>query len=554
MFLLIKRVSLLAAGALVLGHQAIAVPSPYVSKFGPLNVANQTNATLIRDNTNQNLVHVMPPTSGQATFQQFVPSANLQFCKGLQDSVKAISGIDAQIGQLANKFKEYEAEYKKAEDRVVAAKVALGEVAKAEGAERYLAAEARVDDISQRISDLVAKIEGCSQNCEVLREEYKNLREDLRQAKAVESQIKSQYSADVRAYNIAQNRVQQAESIKTDVIGHVNEMSAELIKLGNTVFDLYATRGKLEGGFAQIDYSTGWDEAMNKLRQENPTFQFEKIDTYNVKIFANFIGASDKESYLASLPAILDYSIDGVRYVPWMERDQTKMALPSRLSGAIRMSVIGACPIAVKNFFEATGTELKRDASGNPIFSISASYEYPVTYHTHVKADYNFYNFYKQIKKQGTHGGFFSSRSYSETVEDKSDTESFKITFMAEDPNSPLTSEKREEIRKELKAQMLDRALKMLAHPGAMISDSAQFTDAEKPPQTGAVVFAKGLRNTCGFNIYCQGASWILDGLQAIFGSSETEQRFQQKWDRNLHEEWSEDMTTLRAGATTIAM
>jgi hypothetical protein len=229
------------------------------------------------------------------------------------------------------------------------------------------------------------------------------------------------------------------------------------------------------------------------------------------------------------------------------------MALPSVLSGNVRMSVVGACPIAIKNFFKDAGYEIKQDAEGLPAFAISATYEYPVSYNYKVTASYNLYKFYEQIKKQGTSGGFFSSRSYSEVVENKSDSDMFSIDWKVEDPQSAMNQEKRDQITKDLKAQLMDRVLRQIAQPGVVLSESAQFYNAGAPPETGAMVFAKGLRQTCGFNIYCQGASWILSGLQAIFGSSSSEQTYRQTWNRTATEKWSADIATLRAGATVMA-
>ena len=553
MFKFRSVIGVLAASALAQAMPAMAVPSPYVSKFGPLKINNQTNATLMRDTDNANIVWVLPPTSGDASFQNFVPSANLQFCKGLSQSVKTMTAIDAQIAALADRFKELEGEYKAANKRVADAKEALGKLAQAEGTGKYVTLSLEIDGMTENLMTVVKNLDTCKENCDILRAEYKRLSQDIRSSKERMRKLEDQYSVEVKAYKAAENRVRQAESIKSDTNGQVNALADELSKLGATVFNVYATRGKLEGGFAQIHYSTGWDEAVKKLEAEYPEYDFEKVPTYNVKVFANFVGAADQQSYIDTLPSVLDYTISGLRYLPWAESKPDLMALPSVLSGNVRLSVIGSCPIFMKDFFKDTGYDVKRDVTGNPQYAISATYEYPVSYNYKVTASYNLYKFYEQIKKSGKSGGLFSSRSYSEVVENKSDSDMFSIDWKVEDPQSAMNQEKRDQITKDLKAQLMDRVLRQIAQPGVTLSESAKFYDAGTPPETGAVVFAKGLRQTCGFNIYCQGASWILSGLQAIFGSSSSEESYRQTWNRTATEKWSADIATLRAGATTIA-
>jgi hypothetical protein len=246
---------------------------------------------------------------------------------------------------------------------------------------------------------------------------------------------------------------------------------------------------------------------------------------------------------------ILDYNINGMRYLPWAERNTEMTALPSVMTGSIRLSTIGACPIHMKDFFAGTGFEVSRDNTGSPSFAINATYEYPVSYKYKVTASYNLYKFYEQIKRQGSKGGFFSSRSYSEVIENKEDKDMFKIDWQIEDPASSITQEQRDQISRDLKADLMNRVLVQIAQPGIDVAKSSQFISAGTPPQPGAVVFARGLRSTCGFNIYCQGASWILSGLAAIFGSSETEEKFRQTWNRTASEQWSSDVAKLRAAA-----
>ena len=71
-----------------------AVPSMYSDEFPSLNIINDTNSTLIRDNKREDLVWVLPPTAGEASLVGFSSSSNIRLCSGLKSLTAASKTSD----------------------------------------------------------------------------------------------------------------------------------------------------------------------------------------------------------------------------------------------------------------------------------------------------------------------------------------------------------------------------------------------------------------------------------------------------------------------------
>ena len=543
-----------ASGALFLAWSniAAAIPSAYVSRFGSLPIQNSTNSTLLRDAEKSQTVWVLPPTAGRTEFKGLYRSANLTFCPSIKNLATATGEINLRIANLYKRREDLQPEMEAAEKALRHAQERLGQVAASQGMTEVILVQDQVDSLEKKREKLVTDLNTCTQACAQVLEEFHRVGDDLRATKDRLTLLQDANRDEVRQYNLAKAGVEQARESFDTVGERVNRLQASLTELSSQVFAMYGTMGKLEGGNAQIDYSTGWTENVGKLSSEFPQFSFNQIPTANARIYANIIGASSEENYYSSLPAILDYTINGMKYVPWGDSDYTQAALPSVLTGNVRLSTLGACPIADSTFFQGTGMTAVAGDAGTPLFSISASYEYPVAFKYKVTASYNLYKFYEQIKRSGTSGGLFSSSSYSEVLENKIDRDAFSIDWLIEDPNSDMDSKKRAEITNELKKDLMNRVLVTIAQPGIPQSSSPTFIDAGTPPTPGAIVFADGLSDTCGWNIYCQAGSWILRGLTAIFGSSSSEQTFRSNWDRTATETWSAETATFRPGITAF--
>ena len=533
---------------LLAGNAAQAIPSAYVSKHGALPIVNQTNSTLLRDSENPATVWVMPPTAGVTEFKGMVPSANLGFCSGIRELALATTDIDRRVAALSRKYEELEPDLKKAEQVLADARISSAKYAQRDDIKLMLSLEDSVESLQSRRTATIASLETCTQNCDILREEASRLLTEVTQAREDLRAFRIENRIAIRDFERAKANVEAAEQNYESVGAHVNRLRRDLISLNSDVMGMYATKGKLEGGIAQIDYDTGWNANIKSLEAQYRGFQFQAIPTANAHIDAQIVGAADQESYYQSLPMLLDYTINGVKYVPWGSTDHISAAVPSVIVGNFRLSTLGACPIADPHFFDGTGFVADRGALSTPKFAISATYQYPAAYKFKVTASYNLYKFYEQIKRHTVSGGFFSSKSVSETLESATDHDTFKIDWLVEDPNSEYDAKTRQQVTADLKKSLMERVLQTMAQPVVPMNGSATFTDPGAPPAAGAIVLANGLSETCGFNIFCQGGSWVLRGLFAIFGSSTTEQKFRSEWDRTATEQWSSEVASYRSG------
>ena len=307
---------------------ALAAPSAFSSKCGAILIRNNTNATLLRDSEDCNLIWVLPPTAGITQFTGFTPSATLSLCQELKTSQK----ISAEATEkLASSFQELE---------------------KLQSAQRVPLSKSESDDLESRIADLTKK--------------------------------QTAYHSDLQR-----------------LLGVYSQIAA---------------------GYAHLDYDTKWDAAVNTLTSYfGNQYQFRKIPTKDVRIFANISKSENSATYLTSLPAILDYSVNGLKFQPFGEdRAPELSSLPSHLTGLIHLSLIGGCPLYYQDFLKADTLRLA-EIPQNYDFSISATFKYPAAFKLKMTATYNLFKFYEKITASAVHGGYFSSQTATTISESKLD-------------------------------------------------------------------------------------------------------------------------------------
>ncbi|MGE0172134.1 MAG: hypothetical protein AB7T49_05085 [Oligoflexales bacterium] len=530
---------------------ALSVPSAYVSKFGALPIQNTTQSDLVRDTESSQTVWVLPPRTGLTKFTGFWASGNLGFCSGLKNLYTASNNIDNQITSLTTELGSLASELGEKKAALDEAKKDLAKVSSTPSMEPILALETQIESLEFRRSELLTSLESCEETCDELKEEYRANKESVRTIRTDLKKLRDKRGEAVQEYDrlkaIADARQEEFDTFNNNYLAALEKL--EQVK--STLRSLYANDARIEGGYAMIDYDLGWRKSVSSLEQEYPDFDFRQVPTANVRLNAALVSASSENGYFDSIPAILDYSLDGVPYLPWGENQSELSSLPDVLSGSIRLSLIGACPLATDKFFdESTGTVLS-DNSGNPLFGVALQYQYPAAYKTKVTASYNLWKVYEKVVKNGKRGGFFSTKAYAEVVEKPWTSDEFQIDWKIEDPNSIYTEKVRAEIQDHLKSQLMNRLLSIVGNP---VPGKPEVTMPApgSPPEPGALVMANGLQSTCGFNFYCQAAGWILRAGNSIWGNTSTESRFKQSFNATVKETWSSETTTMLAGVATF--
>jgi len=245
------------------------------------------------------------------------------------------------------------------------------------------------------------------------------------------------------------------------------------------------------------------------------------------------------DRYLAQLPMVLGYSINGQEYDP-VDPFQSLPALPDVTSGNVRLSVIGACPILFPSDWQ-----VERELDGTPLFGLTISYTYPSAFRTRAKATYNLHKLYEYYKKEERRGGFF--RSSSKITEWRTETGSPVVEIEVFD-ESGMSREQVDALREEVALQLMQDVLLAMG----VQTPNAGSPNPVPPPPNGAVVFADGLQATCSWSLWCQGGSWALRGLSAVFGGSAAEASFKATYDVSASRIYDLDRALPRAAVLSF--
>jgi len=147
------------------------------------------------------------------------------------------------------------------------------------------------------------------------------------------------------------------------------------------------------------------------------------------------------------------------------------------------------------------------------------------------------------MKKITEDGGFFSSETKVEENESSDGDSAMTFVFYDE---SGIAAWEQEQIKQQIRLELMQDVLRLMGVP---VPSQGGGVDPLPPPPTGAVVLANGFASTCGWwSLWCGGASWILRGLSAIFGSSSSEAVFRSSYDYTATREYSTDAVYSRPG------
>jgi hypothetical protein len=531
-----------------------AVPSAFTSTCGAITIDNTSPSTLLRDSEDCKLIWVLPPNSGVAKVTQFTPSANLGMCTQVKKTQNLSSQLMDRMNQTSLEIERMQPNLERAYSSVAEAKKKVYDLSMKQEIKQMREIEDRIAQMETRIDVLVEKIAACDENCDDLRKEHRDLRDERRVLTDDLRKLRSDNIASVRLYERAKANLESAESEVESVTAILDKIQERQARYQSSLQDMLLYYSRLEGGFAHMDYNTGWDDAVRTLTDRyGSQYQFQKVPTKDARIFANIVGAANENTYLSSMPAILDYSIAGLKFQPFGEERTAELsALPGHLGGSIRLSLMGACPLYYANFLTSPDLRPAGEIPQDYGFAISASYKYASAFKMKMTASYNLYKFYEKIAESSSSGGLFSRRQSNTITENRLDRDTFHIDWNVEDPDSLYTEEKRHEIASAIKTELIGRVLGEMAQP-AFTKMPDISASVPMPSETGAIVLAKGLQETCGYvSTWCTAGAWVLRGLDAIFGSSSASSTYRSTHDRTATETWSSLSSKWSTGATVF--
>ncbi|QQF06236.1 hypothetical protein [Sinorhizobium meliloti] len=240
-------------------------------------------------------------------------------------------------------------------------------------------------------------------------------------------------------------------------------------------------------GYYAFVATAPWAVAISEIQAANPAVVVNRIPTENAKVFVSVLEADgfQPNELIAAVNAgnISDVAsvVEGIQ----IDVEPTK---------------IGACFIKFPHILNA-------EVDAYP-FGITMNYTHKIAVTTTVRASYNLRDVYTYLEKTGRRGGLFSTKSWSEVIEDRQIDEVFNLKIEFEQDVGP---EAEEVERKRVREYMLGHAVADM---------TGRLVPAGDPGQSGAAVAAETLAKTCGFNAYCAGVAAGLTILDGIFGRS----------------------------------
>ncbi len=513
--------SLLSTCMLTSG-QAFAEPTLYPTDITVLSsVKNDTNSNLLADAADPKTVWVMPPNTASAAVSGLhSKTANMGFCAEMRDLKDYSRELSAEIKDLMKKRiakqEELSGLLKRADS--------LREEAEKFAAERNLSElaelDVRISSAESRLSDLYTASDSCTENCDLISQEIETVIKAKSEMMIMRNEMVRDNTQDQKDYNKKKKVADAALKAYQNQKNVYMELVQELTVVQTTFRDTFQSFGKMEGARAGIIYKSNWDENVQKLRSENPGFNFSKTATKNAQLMTELAGVGDidPQGAVKSIAVGGEMKNGAVLYP----------AYPESLSSNVVLSLIGACPMEHPEYFDLTESEVT-----DMQYGVIITYEYDTVFTASATATYNMYKMYQKIVTGGSSGGFFSSRSWTNTEEKNFFEDSFIVSW--NDPENTIPQEEKDIREQEMRRAVLFR-LANLAIP--LTPNRAEIVQAAQPGAHGAVVISDSLMKVCPTSIYCVGAAAVFNVLDAIFGSSSTSASYTSITDTQITEDY----------------
>lgn len=530
----------MSAASILATTVASAAPSVYPPSSNKLDiVVNNSPAVVIADHQDSNTLWVLPPNTGSVETSGHWLGANTGFCSSMAIIQSHMEDMNSKRGDYQEDAGEVMEDIAELEQELAEAEAEAAEYYVDEELETVATAYERLEEAEARLDALLDRKSACDldTDCDTIEAEIEAQRAVVDQLDEELKDWRKEHREDWKAFRKREKLVEKIERKLDRRIKRAQKYQRYISLITGEMLDAYLQFGRLEGGYMNIQFDSLWEDATQQIRDDNPFFNVQKVPTKDVRINMQLVPVNSSGTYVNSGESILGYSVNG-RSGSTADIDDTLPSLPETMGGNVRLSLVGACPIASPGLFPvATAND------GNPLFGLTASYKFPSTFRTQASVQYNLWNVYRELKSMKRKGGFFKTKvtkKQSRQLEFGSDT-----VFSFNDETGMLPSEK-QQIKDELMAGIVSELAVLMGIP--LPTPMQPETTLDNAPANGATVLADGVRDTCGFNIYCKGVSWILRAASATFGSSESEAQLQQSYNYFITREYSTSEIQWRDG------
>lgn len=512
-----------------------ALPTLYPDYFNR-SIRNNTSSNIVADSESSSRYYVLPPNVSFSKVKSLhTVSANVGFCT----EIAKLQEYNLDTVKLLNSLKDKDIQFKTQLDtenkKLLSANEELSKYVLANNLQEISALDLKITQLERRLDNLYIIARNCNKECDAITSDIQTtqlLRADLTTKRFELSSgnvmLSNEYEKKKSYVESLRKNIESINTSWRDLQRDLKDLYADF----NRMYDVHAQR---EGGKVAIEYYSGWDENVARLNQDNPGYNFEKIQTKNANIKMN----AYSKNMLVPGGAVMAFDAGGISPNGVLNLE----SFPANLNANVTLNLLGVCPLLHPDLFGFKNEDPLRAIS----YGLTVAYEYPTRMKFDITARYNMYRMYKIFKSQGTSGGFFSSSSWSNQEEEELFSDSFKVDWSVQDEKIQIPLEKKLAINADIRRQMMSRLASFLV----MNDQSVKLGAAAGAPATGATVLADSLNNACPTNVYCKGASIVLNVLQAIFGSSSNEQQVRQKTDVNMVEHYSDSYVVMQPMLST---
>lgn len=526
---------LITSVCLLISTNLYAYPTLYPTSINT-NIKNNTNSSYLADDNSSRQFYVLPPNSSFAKVKGLhTVTANVGFCREISKIQKYNEDTLDMMNSMKSKDDDIKRQLVEQNKKLILANEDLAKYTTANNMQELTMLDMRISQLEKRLDELYSKFKNCTSDCIVLNQDIENTQSTRMNLITKRYEFSAQNMLALTEYEKKKAYVQSLKDNVEQLQMYWSKTQKELKELYADFGRMFDAHAKREGGRVAINYDSQWNENVLQLNKDNPGYNFVKSQTKNASIKAS---AYSKNNLIPD-GSVLSFDVGGMSVDGILQFG----SFPDSFSGNAVLSILAVCPMLHPDWFDQ-----KIDSTINDMtYGLTVNYDYPAVMKLQISAHYNLYRMYEIIKKQGTNGGLFSSSSWSEQKENEVFNEAFWVDWKEEDERQPISFEKKIAITTDLRRQMLSR----LAGYLVMNNDAARMTLAGAVPSTGAMVLSNSLNKTCSFNIYCKGASIALDVLQAIFGSSSTQQNFKQITNVEMTDNYSSSQIVMQPITTT---
>lgn len=516
-------------------------------------VSTPPNAKGVYFSEDCHTVYVEPPITGRTEIRALAPTANLDFCGAIgqvhtitERTIRSIDEISKKIALMIKDYRPLDEALTKLRTEAEIART------KSEKTKRELdSAESTLNQLKSELRAALEEKEDCqAQNpsqpalCRSLEDRYLAKDREHREYRLGTYRMARKSWEDAQqVFEELSVRVTESSRRFAEAIQPMIEMQKSISDLNATAFDMYKQYAGLNGATGQLVYSIDWNRLISDYERVNPHLagHFAAIPIREATVWGSVVPPSSESA--VAIPAVLSTELPGLKPAGGMgigagntiePNDRTTPSptlnegIISSVSGKVVLTLNGACP------FFRNKSEPAKDISFENLSAylvLNTTFTYEVAAQRGYDAEYRLSQMMSRVQRQSRSGGFFSTRTVNEIIEDNSSDDWFKFKAISGDSDVAYTPEQEEELKITVKAELIDRALRDIA---VFNSGGVAAPGLLTPGRSGANMFSSALRY-CPF-WYCQAGSLSLGVLDSIFGRSEAVASFIRKNDVWKHE------------------